>query len=475
MHNERITTKINADRLKSYNLLVDADKYIDEQKRNNRSWKNSTGARIKTIRNFGSLTFITVVQQYNIVQYAAERSSTADYGLLSLLNPGDIIELVISGSILNKKENTIELVKNWNLISKCFFEPPNKHKGIVDPRLYYGQRYVPMMFDSEEITVFRRIAASNRAVRRVLESKDFEGVQTPVLHSEYGGALARPFTTKLNDSDKEIYLSIAPQLTLKKYIVAGFERVYSIAHCFRNESIGTRHHPEFYMVEAYATYWNLLDVARLSEEIIRAVLVEWGHHITTKLSFKGATIDLNTNAEFRILDYVDSIDEFCLSFAGLNYRTSTIDQIREYLPKDNVVQNASKSDALSVHLFQNYVEHHLLHPIHIINHPLCTTPLCSENASNTLQRIETYLLGVEVANMYSERTDFLKLENAFNTMSQETNKVNQVHVYNKSFLTAMAYGTPMMSGLGVGLTRLYAMAGGFGSIKDVIFEPLSSN
>ena len=68
----------------------------------------------------------------------------------------------------------------------------------------------------------------------------------------------------------DLFLRIAPELYLKRLLVGGFERVYEIARCYRNEGISTRHNPEFTMLEfyrAYATYETLMD---LTEEMLRA-------------------------------------------------------------------------------------------------------------------------------------------------------------------------------------------------------------
>src|SRR5512138_508826 len=88
-------------------------------------------------------------------------------------------------------------------------------------------------------------------------------VETPMMQSIAGGAVARPFVTHHNALDIDLYLRIAPELYLKRLVVGGFERVYEINRNFRNEGVSTRHNPEFTMLElyqAYADYKYLMDL-----------------------------------------------------------------------------------------------------------------------------------------------------------------------------------------------------------------------
>jgi lysyl-tRNA synthetase class 2 len=90
-----------------------------------------------------------------------------------------------------------------------------------------------------------------REIRNYLDSLDFFEVETPVLQPILGGAAARPFVTHHNALDKNFYLRIATELSLKKLIVGGFEKVYELGRIFRNEGMDTTHNPEFTTIELY--------------------------------------------------------------------------------------------------------------------------------------------------------------------------------------------------------------------------------
>jgi len=93
------------------------------------------------------------------------------------------------------------------------------------------------------------------------------------LQAVYGGTLAKPFTTHLNDLDMDVYLRIAPEMFLKRVLVSGYPKIFEIAKCFRNESIDREHNPEFTLLELYQAFANKEDLMSLMENLFK-VLVE---------------------------------------------------------------------------------------------------------------------------------------------------------------------------------------------------------
>ena len=131
---------------------------------------------------------------------------------------------------------------------------PEKHKGLADIEIKYRQRYLDLMSspDSKEIFIKRSQIVSS--IRASMIEDGFLEVETPMMHSIPGGAVAKPFITQHNALDRELFLRIAPELHLKRLLVGGFEKVFEINRSFRNEGLSTRHNPEFTMLEFYAAF-----------------------------------------------------------------------------------------------------------------------------------------------------------------------------------------------------------------------------
>ena len=115
-------------------------------------------------------------------------------------------------------------------------------------------------------------------------------VETPVLHSTPGGALARPFVTHHRVLDVDLYLRIALELYLKRLLVGGFERVYEIGRNFRNEGIDYEHNPEFTMLEVYQAYGDYEDMMDLAEALLSAAAMDLKG--SPRFEYQGQVLDL---------------------------------------------------------------------------------------------------------------------------------------------------------------------------------------
>lgn len=119
------------------------------------------------------------------------------------------------------------------LLSPCLHQLPT-HLQNQETRI--RNRHVDFLVNRESADILRFKADMIDYIRTFLQKSDYVEVQTPMLEACAGGAIARPFqTTSVDFADHQMNLRIAPELWLKRLIIGGFDRVFEIGTCFRNE------------------------------------------------------------------------------------------------------------------------------------------------------------------------------------------------------------------------------------------------
>src|SRR5438874_7330005 len=187
--------------------------------------------------------------------------------LFRLLDLGDFIGVEGTCFVTKSGEPTLK-VRTFQLLSKALRPLPEKWHGLQDVEARYRQRYLDLLTNEHSRAVFEKRIAIFRETRRFLEERSFLEVETPMLQSIAGGAAAEPFRTHHKALGLDLYLRIAPELYLKRLLVAGFNKVFEINRNFRNEGISRKHNPEFTMLEAYWAYTDFEKMANLVEELI---------------------------------------------------------------------------------------------------------------------------------------------------------------------------------------------------------------
>ena len=154
------------------------------------------------------------------------------------------------------------------MLTKSLLPLPDKYHGLQDMEKRYRSRHVDLIVNPNVRDTFKKRAKITSMMRRLLDDMGFLEIETPVLHSQSGGAEAKPFETYHNSMDMDLTLRIATELHLKRLIIGGFERVYELGRIFRNEGISTRHNPEFTSIELYQAYADYDDMMDLTETLI---------------------------------------------------------------------------------------------------------------------------------------------------------------------------------------------------------------
>ena len=233
----------------------------------------SIAGRMVSFRHLGKLVFGHISCADGKLQFAAQKETLAEeFGRFDQITDiGDYIG--ISGEIITTRtgEKTLNVL-HWKMLSKALRPLPEKFHGIVDKEQVLRKRYLDLIMSSESVSRFHARTKIINFLRYYLNAHDFIEIDTPILTNNASGAIATPFSTHHNALDIDVYLRIAPETYLKRAVAGGFERVYEIARCFRNEGMDRSHLPDFTMLEYYAAYWNYKDNMAFTEKMLKQLL-----------------------------------------------------------------------------------------------------------------------------------------------------------------------------------------------------------
>jgi lysyl-tRNA synthetase class 2 len=353
-------------------------------------------------------------------------------------------------------------------LAKCLHPLPEKWHGLQDVELRYRQRYLDLIMNPEVGEVFRLRSAIVAYIRKFFDGRGYVEVETPMMHTIPGGALARPFKTFHNALGLDLYLRIAPELFLKRLVVGGLDKVYEINRSFRNEGIDAQHNPEFTMLEFYEAYRDYHDMMDLTEELLAGLALALRG--TDEVPFGDHTISFKR--PFKRLTFVEA----CVQHSGLapsrfEDRAGLV-AFAEGLAPDKKPLTYGK--ALDV-VFDRFVKDAIVQPTFITNPPREISPLAktSRDDPEEAERFELLIAGMEVANAFSELTDPAEQRARFEEQAEEKRKGDEEsHPVDLDYVEALEYGLPPTGGEGIGIDRLTMILANRKSIREVILFPL---
>ncbi|PTU77284.1 lysine--tRNA ligase [Pseudomonas indoloxydans] len=381
---------------------------------------------------------------------------------------GDII--AAEGTLARSGKGDLYVdMHNVRLLTKSLRPLPDKHHGLTDTEQRYRQRYVDLIVNEEVRHTFRVRSQVIAHIRRFLNERGFLEVETPMLQTIPGGAVAKPFETHHNALDMQMFLRIAPELYLKRLVVGGFEKVFEINRNFRNEGVSTRHNPEFTMLEFYQAYADYRDNMDLTEELFRelalAVLGSTDVPYGDKVFHFGEPF-VRLSVYDSILKYNPDITE-----ADLN----DVEKARAIAKKAGAkVLGHEGQGKLQVMIFEELVESKLEQPHFITEYPFEVSPLARRNDDNpnVTDRFELFIGGREIANAYSELNDAEdQAERFLAQVAEKDAGDDEAMHYDADFIRALEYGMPPTAGEGIGIDRLVMLLTNSPSIRDVILFP----
>ncbi len=427
--------------------------------------------RLITKRDMGKLAFGHLQDDSGRIQVALKKDELpeADYTLfVKKIDVGDIVQIQGERFLTQKGEESV-MVKTWTLLSKSLLPMPEKFHGLSDTETRYRQRYLDLLANPDSMRIAQMRSNVVRALRSYFDARGFYEVETPILQTLYGGALAKPFITHHNALDIPLYLRIAPELYLKRLIVGGFEKVYEVAKCFRNEGIDHNHNPEFTQIEFYWAYADYNDLMNLMEDLVPNLIKAAG--LPLKFTTNGQEVDFTPPYPRK------SMRDLVLEYAKMD--------IEDYKDKASILTKAQEmgvevDDTLDRgtiidEIYKKFARPFIVNPVFMIDHPVELSPLAKRkpDAPDYVERFQLLCVGGnELCNAFTELNDPIDQEARFKEQVENKEAGNEESMpYDEDFVTALKHAMPPTAGLGMGIDRLIKLLVDAQNLKEVILFP----
>lgn len=438
--------------------------------------------RLVLVRGHGGATFVHLNDGTDKFQILFRKDVIGEKEYIffkDLIDIGDFIEA--EGVLFTTKtgEPTLE-VKKFKLLTKSLLPLPEKWHGLTDIETRFRQRYLDLIANPEVKKIFKKRSLLIKIIREFFDKRGFLEVETPILQSVPGGANARPFITHHNALDIDLYLRIAPELYLKRLIIGGFEKVYEISRCFRNEGIDRAHNPEFTQIEFYQAYADYNDLMKLTEDFMEFVVkkicgkltIEYNGSTSSSRDKTSSPRKINFKPPYPRITYVEALNKF----AGIDLEKLKTREMLLTKAKNiglEVESNWSRGKIID-EIFKELVRPKLINPTFIIDHPIELSPLAKKKIDNPdyVERFQLLVAGMEICNTFSELNDPIDQEKRFREQERaRASGEEEAQRLDKDFVEALKYGMPPTAGQGIGIDRLAAILFDVHNIKEVILFP----
>ena len=426
--------------------------------------------RVGSIRGHGKLEFVTLIDVSGSIQLllSASQLESEAMEVRDRLDLGDW--LGASGEVVTSRRGELSVdVTTLTPLAKALRPLPDKWHGLSDEDTRYRQREVDLLANADSRRVFDVRFKTLASLRASMAGQDFVEVETPILQSQAGGALARPFVTHSNALDIDLSLRIAPELFLKRLVVGGYERVFEIARNFRNEGIDTRHSPEFTSLEAYRAFGDVHDGMDLTEMAIVAA----AEAATGRLNFTLGERQVDLTPPWPRRELLDLLEE---AVGQRLHPSDPVEKVRAVCETQGVAfLDSWGSGKLIFELYDHLLQADTLDPVFICGFPVEVSPLARHRPDDptVADRFELVIDAKELANGYSELNVPEEQEERFVTEAAAAASGDlEAHPADRAFVRALEYGLPPTSGIGIGIDRLVMLLAEVTSIRDVILFPI---
>jgi lysyl-tRNA synthetase class 2 len=453
---------------------------VKGQEGENLDWSTRLAGRIWSIRRMGKSVFIDLRDNSGKIQLylTANHFSEDQWELIPLFDLGDIIG--ITGSVFRTKTGELTIkVDEFTLLCKAVVPIPIGKEAeekvfyrVSDPESKYRERYLHWLLDTADAERIRKRGHITSAIRRRMEDAGFLEVSTPTIEFIYGGAEARPFKTSIWAlGNKDAFLRISPELFLKRYIVAGFDKVFTICQNFRNEGIDHSHNPEFTTIEWYEAFTDYEFQMQRFENLVSEVCQEVCG--SQRVTYQGTEIDFTP--PWQRLTMLEALKKY----ANIDAASMSVPDLAAELKRLGRDEDGPASWGLAVvELFETTCEDHLVQPVFILDHPIEVSPLTKikRGDQRLVERFEPFVCGMEIGNAYSELNDPVDQLERFmaqrKAQAHDSGKEYEDNPLDADFVKAIGCGMPPTGGVGLGIDRLVMLLTDSSNIRDIIPFPM---
>ena len=427
----------------------------------------SLAGRVVSLRHHGKTCFAHLMDRTGRIQlYARADQLGDDYALFTELDLGDFVG--VTGDMMRTRTGELTVsVTSLAFLAKSLRPLPEKWHGLKDVETRYRQRYVDLIVNPTTREVFQLRSQVVKFLRAFLDARGYLEVETPMMQPIPGGAIARPFRTRHNALDMDLYLRIAPELYLKRLVVGGFERVYEINRNFRNEGVSTQHNPEFTMLEFYQAYADYTDLMELTE----TMFVELARTVRGGLALTWGDMAIDLAPPWRRLPFFEALSQ------ALGMAVTPATEAATLTPAAaarGLSVDGGTVEAVWKEVFDALVEPTLVAPTFVTDFPIELSPLAKRKREDArlVDRFELYIGRREMANAYSELNDPIDQLARFREQAALLARGDdEAHWLDEDYVRALEYGMPPAAGEGIGIDRLVMLLGDQPSIREVILFP----
>jgi len=454
--------------------LYDARVHFNATKRKKKNGAFKVCGRIMSVRGAGKIMFVKLFDGTGEMQMVLRVDDLGPKKMKFFtknFDAGDFVQFRGKLGVTKTKEKSL-FVSGYKMLTKSLLPLPDEHYGLQDEETRYRKRYLDILMNKDASSRFVLRSAVVKEIRKFLDERDFMEIETPILQTQAGGAMAETFNTHHNDYDIPMVMRIALELQHKMLMAGGYGAVYEIGKNFRNEGSDSTHIQEFTMLEWYSAYHNLEDNIRWTEQMIKACA-----KLTGKKEFKvtnsaGKTVTIDLGGKWKRVEFKDLVKKNAKLDITKAERPEIVAKAVEWGMSVSDAKKTGDANLLDF-IYKKSSRNKIVHPTFVMNYPGDLKPLAQQNEDGTASVCQLIIAGAEITNQYTELVDPVRQRELLE--SQAVAKAGgdaEAMEVDEEFLSAMEYGMPPMTGFGMGIDRLVAILTEQDNLRETIFFPI---